>query len=394
MTSRIAIGDNGMNRAVEGETDSGSCGNRGQRLASDDGRADRANGVGKSGGGRAIMNGHREWASTEGVKPNGDRASSEAAGDRRWQELLLNVIIEQLPIQKSDDVGSLASVTGFCHLFKSRKVKDAVETYQGLSTDGRPFVVIQIADPCAPMFLHRAMSTAREVRSRLGSELGEMVIEPICGGVLEGRSYAVWPWRRPMAQQGVAWRLCRPRVRSAVLEWLRGSALAAAKGERSEQVRERYRESLSHVIDSEVFSAEQCVSAKEALERLASGKWRPVSIIDHNDLWRGNIHWNIDGSGRRCGRSRFVIIDWGGANVDGFGFFDLVRWARSTDTPRTQLSREIATHAEILGIELRDTSGHLLAALGRLAVHREHFPMDRLKALVSSTWDRFLSATL
>jgi hypothetical protein len=294
------------------------------------------------------------------------------------------------PLNKT--AGLPGTVATIRHISKPCMVSDAVASYSFLDADGVPIGVAQVSDASAPTMVSRGMNSAVAARQILGAELRDSVIEPLCGGEIDGRTYVIWPWRRPMELRGWAWRMSRSNIRRSIRNWLRQIVRIAAAGGRSDEVGERYGEILNTVTKSDVFSLGQQHVAEIAIRRLHSGRWQPQSIMDHNDLWRGNVHWNVDARGRTCGESTIVIIDWYGANMNGFGFYDLVRWAASVGMSSRALSNELQIHAEILGLERRDVGAHLLATLGRLAVHREQFPLEALRKLVSVTWARFEEA--
>jgi hypothetical protein len=293
-----------------------------------------------------------------------------------------------------EDAGTIPRGTcRLIHIPKPRIVNDAVNSFLLLDANDCPIGVAQWSDASAPRLLQRAVDSSVSVRQLLGLALSDFVIEPMCSGDADGRTFAVWPWRRPIPQRGLAWWLRRPGIRRSVRDWLRGVVRVAAAAERTENVRLRYRETLTYVCHSVDFSPQQKTVAELAVARLDSGKWRPASIVDHNDLWRGNVHWNVDPQGRQCGTAPLVIIDWGGANPLGSGYYDLMRWAASTQMSVQDLASEVRLYADILGVDPIDAKGHLLCTLGRLAIHREQLQVERLRQLVRSMWDRFERAT-
>ena len=104
------------------------------------------------------------------------------------------------------------------------------------------------------------------------------------------------------------------------------------------------------------------------------------------DLWQDNVLLDTTSTSIRALTSEFVIIDWAGANLKGYGIYDLLRLARSMGLTRHALARELHVHARILGCQLTDSMGHLLASLGYLGMHLEHFPSERYVLLVRRCW--------
>ena len=115
-----------------------------------------------------------------------------------------------------------------------------------------------------------------------------------------------------------------------------------------------------------------------AIERIHDGSFHPCHVMSHNDLWAGNIlidHRGVTGSRAGGPGRRFVIIDWPGATLRGFAIVDLVRFARAIPLGRRRFRREVTRHCRILECEFQDAMSHLLAGMGNILKHREHFPL-------------------
>ena len=220
----------------------------------------------------------------------------------------------------------------------------------------------------------------------IGAELGAAIIEPLGHGYVDGISYVLLPCGRELS----AWRpsriVQRGRLRGPIFRWLHSAARAAADHHagRSDAA-ENFHHAVEHLLRQPSLSDEIARAARGALARLESKAWRPRHSFDHNDLYLSNIM--LPGmDARASSRHPFVLIDWAGANPDGFGMYDLMRLARAFRLPVAKIRGELVAHASALHCQTSDLSGHLLASLGRLHQHLEHFPEDRFMAIADVCW--------
>ncbi len=249
--------------------------------------------------------------------------------------------------------------------------------------DGQPLAVVLWSNDRAPELVARGQRTAAEARERLGPTLGSVILHPLAEGRACGSSFVVLPWCGSLAERGVLARIQRLRLRAPLLRWLRETAARTRAPAEPSEIRARLR-ALAAALD-ERSSLRRPLEA--AFDRLEGGQWRPSHALDHNDLWLGNVMRPPPGGG--APGLPFVLIDWVGANLRGTGFFDLLRIAPALGLGRRGLRREVLRYAVQLGCEPEDAAGQLLAALGRLALHREAFPLERYRVLAERTWARF-----
>ncbi len=145
---------------------------------------------------------------------------------------------------------------------------------------------------------------------------------------------------------------------------------------------------LENLAGCSALGSEVRAEVAGGIRRLREGAWRPRAVLDHNDLWSGNIMVNRDGLARRAGTARYVVIDWAGANLQGGGFVDLVRVARSLQLNGAALQREIRWHMGVLGLDAADVIPQALLSLGWLYQHLEFFPVERFARLSEETCQR------
>ena len=141
---------------------------------------------------------------------------------------------------------------------------------------------------------------------------------------------------------------------------------------------EKFRVPLEYIVGHEQQSVVLREVAKVAPEQLDTGLWKPKVVLAHNDLWEGNFLLRPKVSKGDYG---FVVIDWAGSCIAGHAIYDLLRLGASMRLRRAALFKELVFHSHILDCQLFDTYGYLLASLGSLGMHLEHFPVERYLAL-------------
>ena len=215
-----------------------------------------------------------------------------------------------------------------------------------------------------------AMETARE---RLGAAGGAILDVPASGRI-GARSFMLLPRCVPVAPGRVGGWLPRRRLRPKVLHWLRD--LAALSEPANPAAAQKFTANLTALAELEQLSPDVRAAAEAAVAEIAAGRMRPRFTPMHGDLWRGNI---LTAPGRP-----FVVIDWRGSAMQGYGIFDLIRFGSSYGVGPAGLRSELLAHAAVLGIEPAQTRSVLLAALGHIALHLGEFPLERFVEMAES----------
>lgn len=81
----------------------------------------------------------------------------------------------------------------------------------------------------------------------------------------------------------------------------------------------------------------------EALGALKDGTWQPRVACTHNDLWSGNVL--VDGL------FDFKIIDWGGALLEGYPFYDFIRICHSFQLHRKMIAHLFKSYSRVIECE-------------------------------------------
>lgn len=245
---------------------------------------------------------------------------------------------------------------------------------------GSPLAVAIVSSEIDPGAATERAKREAEAAAALGPIAGAAVLRALRTGETEGVTYALYRWARPMARTGVRAALEARLVGPALLRWLREAvANTQSPGEAG-----AFEAALRHASASDDYPEGLRRAAIDALGRVTAGSWAPRHVLDHNDLWKGNVLLRPAGDGPYP----FYVIDWPGANPRGFGYYDLIRLARSLGLGRARLRREAEAHAGALGEDRWCAGARLSAALGRVGLHAGHMPRERVRMIASNCWEQ------
>jgi hypothetical protein len=258
-----------------------------------------------------------------------------------------------------------------------------------LDRQGRPAAVLKLSSPAYPDLVHRSSENILRARDLLGPVLGEALPTILLRGEVEGRSFMVLAYGRPFSRSRWGWFLQRVGLSSLVLQWLWEVTAATCRKPAEDEVERDFREPLRWLASKSGLDGSLREEAKTSLRLLDQGGWGPRYVLAHNDLWRDNLLLRRPTPGeahRAGGFGRLLIIDWGGARLQGHPFYDLMRLGQSLGISKRRWRLEIRRHLEVLGTDEAGGRALLLSGLGYLGLHRDHFPMERYLECASSCW--------
>lgn len=292
---------------------------------------------------------------------------------------LRSILIERLEVllQERGGVGEISL------LQLPEKVADDTLKVLITNQEGRPVAVILWSSSVEPQHVATNIQRAREAKAALGNKWGSSVLEPILAGEIDGRSFGVFPYCEPLANRWLPWLLQRIRLWPGIRDWLRAAIYKTVTETSDIERTTDFLHPLHFLADNEHLSHSVRRSAARAADRLSQGQWVPRYILAHNDLWKANILLrNNHPYSWRIHPGAFVIIDWAGAQLRGHAIYDLIRLALSLRLPRRILFDELGVHCKLLQCDHSDAHSYLLASLGYLGLHLNHFPESRYHACV------------
>ncbi len=246
----------------------------------------------------------------------------------------------------------------------------------------RHFAVVICSPPAAPEMVARNVAHKELAQHALGP-LGEVVLEPLKFGRVNGLSYAIYPYCRRLETWRLAWAVQRMWLRPALLAWLRAATRETLDDPSPEERENLFRIPLLHLASEDLVPHTIRDAASIARARLERGSWQPRVCLMHGDLWKGNVLLAPGNPGWRT----FALIDWAGSLPRGHAIYDLIRVALSMGLKGRRLEQELRAHCQILKCDSVDARGYLLAALGYLGMNLGHFPFESFVALSQNCFD-------
>lgn len=290
---------------------------------------------------------------------------------RNWSNELRDEISEQAQ-------GVLGFEAQLEHLAERKGIEDQTEKWFLVDSSGRRTAIAICSPQVAPGAVRDALVLADEARSTLGDSLGGVILRPLYIGHVRGVSFSILPYCHGVDGRGLSQKLVRLSVRGAVLRWLRAVTVRTARAADDPAAFLNALAALEGCADLDSGVRQHALTAARDLEQ---ERWTPVHVLMHGDMWIGNVMMRdpmsvlklFSGGGWRD----LVIIDWGGAQIDGYAMFDLVRFLRTVRIGARRLRRELFSHCRALGCDVSTARAHLLCALGSIRMNLGCFPIDR-----------------
>ena len=245
---------------------------------------------------------------------------------------------------------------------------------------GRHGFVVTVSPSQFPEVVAEECLKAARIRSQLG-DLGAPILEPLDTGRIQTSSYAVLPYRKPLAKRrGLSW-IDRMRVRRHLLEWL----LQVAQRQSTACPVSRYELSLKALSAAIAADSPTAALLRATEKHLLSGDFAPRACPMHGDVWTGNV---LHGAASTA----FTLVDWRGSEADGFPLFDLIRGADSFGLSPKALRRELQLHRAALRCQAQDLPIYLLGALGHYAAHLGEMLVTHFRRMADDSVGRLMSA--
>jgi hypothetical protein len=244
----------------------------------------------------------------------------------------------------------------------STPIPDSTEKYFIRTTD-EPFILI-ISSKVSPLMVKRAIDRQREAIAHLHGLTAASIEMPILTDFMGERSYAVWRKRQPLSSNRIRSKIERMLLAPRIFRWLREIASQTATTLVNPSI---LAEDTRRLQDIQTMPSFIKIAAEKACDAILLGKIPAIQVLQHGDLWIGNIL-------KAPSKSGFVVIDWAGARFDGSPFFDLVKFALSVGATNSKLRQEISMHSKIINCDPRYARAYVLRGLGALHRQLEYFP--------------------
>jgi|tagenome__1003787_1003787.scaffolds.fasta_scaffold20958280_2 hypothetical protein len=243
---------------------------------------------------------------------------------------------------------------------------------------GKKKAILFVSNEVNPDFVQRSVRNSVGAKKILDKDLGSVILTPIASGIYENLSYSIWPLQRDISRKFIFRRLQTFLVTPRVFNWLEAVSRQTLCTEIELDMKKAiYLQPLAKTGDQKRYPDNLRRLAVNALAHVQTGSLRPVTVLQHSDLWLGNVLLPRKETATARDRYGFYLIDWGGANLAGIPFLDLINFADSVRLNHTRLKRELARHCRLLQCTLADAMLYLIVALANIGTRLEHFPECR-----------------
>jgi hypothetical protein len=273
-------------------------------------------------------------------------------------------------------------------------VIDQTRKFLVTSSVGRKYVLI-LSNPKFPLTVSKAVSSLQDARSVLGPRSRNVAEMPIHYGFWEGVSYALWSYRSPLsinpfylyAQK----RLLIPKLTS----WLSSVAQETLRNDLApEELKTNFIEPLEALISHPELGETLSRLSQITLARISEGKFKPVHVLQHGDLWRGNVLIRGPMELLNPFANGFIVIDWAGAKVSGYPFIDLLRFTMSFNLSPAGTARHMNSMRSVIRCGPEDVASHVVCSFGKLYQEIDNFPKHNFIGLCESSIRHLMAAGL
>jgi hypothetical protein len=262
-----------------------------------------------------------------------------------------------------------------------------------LAGSDEPLGLLVVSSAVDPLATDRAVTLTQGARTRLGPDLGSVVLEPLVTGRVGERAYVMWPFHRVLHPSRIANLARRVGLYPRVLRWLIDVTRQTLQPVPESARAPLYGATLLTIAQENHFPRDMRDASSHALERLTSQAWQPWYALEHNDLWIGNLLVPRGNEAARKHVRGFIVIDWEGARFEGYPVLDLVRFALSSRLPQSWLRNEVTRLRDVLQCDPSDMRGYTLAALGAMGQNLGYFPLDRFRQLAHEAFEAIVRVT-
>jgi hypothetical protein len=258
------------------------------------------------------------------------------------------------------------------------EVADSLYKYKlpGIKNDG---AILMISNLKYPDMVSNIITKMTFIEKHVTKDTQKFIIQPITAGDVDGISYVLWPMYYPISKLFVTRKVQQIQIHSNVFNFINQLALDTKKEVKDKDlIVNEIVPALFSMAKNKDLSNELRGVAECAIKEAKSQDWVPLTVVQHSDLWLDNVL--LKKSTRKLDRD-IIIIDWGGAILNGSTTFDFVRYCLSTYLTKRRVKKELQRYSEITNLTFEELLFQLVLALGFIRQNLGEFPLDRFNAM-------------
>lgn len=270
------------------------------------------------------------------------------------------------------------AITSLC---RSKAVADDTIKLLLSCRNGEKMAALMISPEGFSNSISDNMAVTKAVKNRLSEPESSVVLDPLLEGRLaSGLSYSVLPYMAPLSSNRIVFAFEKRILAPKICDWLL-ACTAETKTKVKEDDFNSFAEPLNAVKNSSLPTNIKNAAAL-SLNRLAQGEWEPYLCLEHGDFWHGNI------LRKKGGNYPFTVIDWPGANLQGYAVKDFVCLSMSLRLSDRLHLKVIKRYSVILNCKAIDLMGYLIASLGWLQLNLGELSEQRYNELAVAHFDK------
>ncbi|WP_368185866.1 hypothetical protein [Aestuariibius sp. HNIBRBA575] len=283
--------------------------------------------------------------------------------------------------QKLGDVLDLSSLSAIpVGAFKT-VVADATMPFQIKGKHAKDDVVLLVSNSDFDGVVEDDIAMAQSVRDIVDGETGAQIVRPKLSGKWGTQSYAVFERHHAFSQNRALATFQKVMIAPVLRDWCAQLALQTKQHWADDDAYDRrFRAPLRHLVQDH-----DCPSAlrRFAENRLANTRTDQWTCIEHGDLWLGNVLLTRKFPNPFAPSDFNIrVIDWRGANVQGYPGADIVRFVRSLCGRPGRLRSKwvgqiLGQYRATLEMTPTDMAENVALSLGVLGQDLGCFPRDR-----------------
>ena len=217
--------------------------------------------------------------------------------------------------------------------------------------------------------------------NNVGKQLAQNLLMPLQIGEIDGLSYSISAYHRPLNNTFLLKQMDNWRVSTRLVNWVVDVAKATRANASVAEIGTQFTQPLMALSQASGVKQAYKNSIIEAIEAINNGTWQPYFVSAHNDLWRGNV--------LNSKSTKFVLIDWDGVTLKGYAFYDLVRVAGSFKLNKAQFQNALQQYCDVMGCNKTQAKYYLIAAFAFLYANLGDWQYERFLILLNDCMEYF-----
>lgn len=273
---------------------------------------------------------------------------------------------------------NIASLSWISRPNFKEQVADAALIFKIKGINGKDDAVFIVSNSDFPDFVQLAAKKAEKISTLVSAEVSSAILHPKFSGSIGKQSFSVYPMLLPISQNRLICAAQKYSIKKSVYKWIADLCISSQRSITSiDDMNEFYIKPLSYICEESQFSDAFRKAAERTMSSIKTKQFIPICCIQHGDFWLGNILLNRDWPKVNAYGNKFSVIDWGGANINGYPFIDLLRYTTSSTRSRPALFRNLQDYSRYCSIPPDKVIDYVCAGIGWLGLNRNEFPFDR-----------------